>query len=163
MLAIIPNSFQPFANNNHTPVHAFGLDFNTGGFTHSIRFGYTKFRNQITDAVGGSPIFNPAPNLELAIGSDPDCLTPGADFFCSGPGFLAPQQTYQSNKQIKYDGSKAVSAHILRYGGGYNRIFGGGFASFLALAPAVGAGVGDCARYLSGAAGRSQQSAQLSR
>ncbi|MFZ0286580.1 MAG: carboxypeptidase regulatory-like domain-containing protein [Terriglobales bacterium] len=144
VLAIIPNSFQPFANNNHTPVHAFGLDFNTGGFTHSIRFGYTKFRNQITDAVGGSPIFNPAPNLELAIGSDPDCLTPGADFFCSGPGFLAPQQTYQSNKQIKYDGSKAVSAHILRYGGGYNRILGGGFASFLALAPAVGAGVGDC-------------------
>ncbi|MGO9124431.1 MAG: carboxypeptidase regulatory-like domain-containing protein [Terriglobales bacterium] len=145
VLAIIPNSFQPFANNNHTPVHAFGLDFNTGGFTHSIRVGYTKFRNQITDAVGGSPIFNPAPNLELAIGSDPDCLTSGADFFCSGPGFLAPQQTYQSNRQIKYDGSKAVGAHIIRYGGGYNRIFGGGFASFLALAPAVGAGVGDCA------------------
>jgi hypothetical protein len=145
VLAIIPNSFQPFANNNHTPVHAFGLDFNTGGFTHSIRFGYTKFRNQITDAVGSSPIFNPAPNLELAIGSDPDCLTSGADFFCSGPGFLAPQQTYQSNKQIKYDGSKAIGAHIVRYGGGYNRIFGGGFASFLALAPAVGAGVGDCA------------------
>jgi hypothetical protein len=145
VLAIIPNSFQPFANNNHTPVHAFGLDFNTGGFTHSIRFGYTKFRNQITDAVGGSPIFNPAPNLELAIGSDPDCLTSGADFFCSGPSFLAPQQTYQSNKQVKYDGSKAVGAHIVRYGGGYNHIFGGGFASFLALAPAVGAGVGDCA------------------
>jgi hypothetical protein len=145
VLAIIPNSFQPFANNNHTPVHAFGLDFNTGGFTHSIRFGYTKFRNQITDAVGGSPIFNPAPNLELAIGSDPDCLTAGADFFCSGPGFLAPQATYQTNKQIKYDGSKALGAHIIRYGGGYNRIFGGGFASFLALAPAVGAGVSDCA------------------
>ncbi len=145
VLAIIPNSFQPFANNNHTPVHAFGLDFNTGGFTHSIRFGYTKFRNQITDAVGGSAIFNPAPNLELAIGSDPDCLTSGADFFCSGPGFLAPQATYQSNKQIKYDGSKAIGAHIVRYGGGYNHIFGGGFASFLALAPAVGAGVSDCA------------------
>jgi len=145
VLAIIPNSFQPFANNNHTPVHAFGLDFNTGGFTHSIRFGYTKFRNQIADAVGGSPIFNPAPNVELAIGSDPDCLTSGADVFCSGPGFLAPQSTYQSNRQIKYDGSKAVGAHILRYGGGYNHIFGGGSASFLALAPAVGAGVGDCA------------------
>ncbi|HLW87954.1 MAG TPA: carboxypeptidase regulatory-like domain-containing protein [Terriglobales bacterium] len=145
VLAIIPNSFQPFANNNHTPVQAFGLDFSTGGFTHSIRFGYTKFRNQITDAVGGSNIFNPAPNLELAIGSDPTCLTAGADFFCSGPSYLAPQQTYQSNFQFKYDGSKAIGAHILRYGGGYNRILGGGFASFLALAPAVGAGVGDCA------------------
>ena len=144
VLATIPNSYQPFANNNHTPVHAFGLDFNTGTFTHSIRFGYTKFRNQITDAVSGSNIFNPAPNLELAIGSDPECLTSGADFFCSGPGFLAPQQTYQTNKQIKYDGSKVIGSHILRYGGGYNRIFGGGFASFLALAPAVGAGISDC-------------------
>lgn len=137
VLAYTPNSFQPFANENHTPVYAVGLDFNTGSFTHSIRFGYMKFRNGIVDAVTGTSIFNPAPGIELAIGSDPDCLTPGADFFCSGPSFLAPQQTYQSNHQIKYDGSKAMGAHILRYGGGWNRISGGGFASFLALAPAV--------------------------
>ena len=86
----------------------------------------------------------PLPGIELAIGSDPDCLTPGADFFCSGPSFLAPQQTYQSDHQFKYDGSKAVGKHILRYGGGLNHIFGGGFASFLALGPAVSANVGDC-------------------
>ncbi|MGA3348561.1 MAG: carboxypeptidase regulatory-like domain-containing protein [Candidatus Sulfotelmatobacter sp.] len=139
VLAIIPNSFQPFGNVNHTPVHAFGLDFNTGNYTHSIRFGYTKFRNGIVDATAGSTIFNPEPGLELAIGSDPDCLTSGADSFCSGPSFLAPQQTYQSDHQIKYDGSRAWGAHIIRYGGGFNHIFGGGFASFLALAPAVGA------------------------
>src|SRR5208282_2347323 len=36
VLAIIPNSFQPFGNVNHTPVHAIGLDFNTGPYTHSI-------------------------------------------------------------------------------------------------------------------------------
>ena len=144
VLAYIPNSFQPFANTNHTPVHAVGLDFNTGGFTHSIRFGYTKFRNQIVDAVAGSGIFNPAPGLELAIGDDPDCLTPGADFFCSGPNFLAPQQTYQSNHQIKYDGSKAWGSHIFRYGAGFNHIWSGGFASFLKLGPAVGSGVNDC-------------------
>jgi hypothetical protein len=144
VLAIIPNSFQPFGNVNHTPVHAAGLDFNTGGFTHSIRFGYTKFRNGIVDATAGTNIFNPAPGLELAIGADPDCLTSGADFFCSGPSFLAPQQTYQTDHQVKYDGSKAVGSHILRYGGGFNHIFGGGFASFLKLAPAVGAGVADC-------------------
>src|SRR6266478_6040797 len=70
----IPNTFQPFANNNHTPVHAVGLDFNTGSYTHSIRVGYTKFRNGITDAVTGSNILNPAPPLELAIGNDPLCL-----------------------------------------------------------------------------------------
>lgn len=144
VLAIIPNSFQPFANVNHTPVHALGLDFNTGPYTHSIRFGYTKFRNEIVDATAGSNIFDPLPGIELAIGSDPDCLTSGADFFCSGPSFLAPQQTYQSDHQIKYDGSRALGAHILRYGAGFNHIFGGGFASFLKLAPAVGAGIGDC-------------------
>jgi len=144
VLPYTPNSFQPFANVNHTPAHAIGLDFNTGGYTHSIRLGYTKFRNAIADAVTGSSIFNPAPNLELAIGTDPDCLTPGADFFCSGPNYLAPQATYQSDHQFKYDGSKAFGSHILRYGGGLNRIWGGGFASFLKLAPAVGSGVNNC-------------------
>jgi len=145
VLAFIPNSFQPFGNVNHTPDHAMGLDFSTGSYTHSIRFGYMKFRNGIVDAVSGTNIFNPAPGIELAIGSDPDCLTAGADSFCSGPNFLAPQQTYQTDHQIKYDGSKALGAHIFRYGGGFNHIFGGGFASFLALAPAVGSGIADCA------------------
>ncbi|MBV8894494.1 MAG: TonB-dependent receptor [Acidobacteria bacterium] len=144
VLAIIPNVFQPFANVNHTPAHALGLDFNTGHFTHSIRLGYTKFRNGIVDATAGTGIFDPLPNIELAIGSDPLCLTSGADFFCSGPSYLAPQQTYQSDHQIKYDGSRALGKHILRYGGGLNHIWGGGFASFLKLAPAVGAGITDC-------------------
>lgn len=142
--AIIPNSFQPFRSVNHAPVHAMGLDFSTGPYTHSIRFGYTKFRNGIVDAVAGSNILNPAPGIELAIGSDPDCITAGADSFCSGPSYLAPQQTYQSDHQFKYDGSRALGAHILRFGAGFNHIFGGGFASFLALGPAVSAGVSDC-------------------
>src|SRR5438128_3306048 len=47
----IPNTFQPFPINNHTPVDAVGLDFTTGSYTHSIRVGYTKFRNGIKDAV----------------------------------------------------------------------------------------------------------------
>jgi hypothetical protein len=133
----IPNAFQPFANNNHTPVHAGGVDFSTGSFTHSIRAGYTKFRNGITDAVTGTSIFNPAPALELEIGNDPICLNAGFSVFCSGPNFLAPQQTYQSNKQIKYDGSKTLHSHIVRYGFGYNHLQGGGFAKFLGSAPAV--------------------------
>ena len=144
VLATIPNSFQPFANRNNTPDHAVGVDFNTGGFTHSIRFGYMKFRNAIVDATAGTGIYDPLPNIELAIGTDPDCLTPSLDFLCSGPSYLAPQQTYQTNWQIKYDGSKAKGPHILRYGGGLNRIFGGGFASFLGLGPAVNANLGDC-------------------
>src|SRR5581483_11223263 len=139
VLPFIPNSFQPFANVNHARDHVVGIDFNTGSFTHSVRFGYTKFENGITDAVTGSSIFDPAPGIELAIGSDPNCLTAGADVFCSGPNFLAPQATMQSNHQIKYDGSKAVHNHILRYGVNYDHIQGGGFAKFLGTAPAVGA------------------------
>ena len=53
VLPFIPNSFQPFANVNHARDHVAGVDFNTGNFTHSIRFGYTKFQNGITDAVTG--------------------------------------------------------------------------------------------------------------
>ena len=64
--------------------------------------------------------------------------TPGANIFCSGPNFLAPQTTFQTDKQVKYDGSRTLGSHIIRYGFGYNRLLGGGLAEFLALAPAVG-------------------------
>jgi len=127
----VPNTFNPFANLDDTPVHVGGVDFTTGSFTHSFRAGYMKFRNGITDAVGGTSIFNPGGNVAIAIGSDPLCLTAGADSFCSGPNFLAPQKTFQTDKQIKYDGSKTIRSHILRYGIGVNRINGGGFAEFV--------------------------------
>lgn len=139
VLPFIPNSFQPFANVDHSRGHIVGVDFSTGAYAHSLRFGYTKFENGIADAVTGSTIFNPAPGIELAIGGDPNCLTAGADVFCSGPNFLAPQATMQSNKQIKYDGTTAYKNHIIRFGAGFNHIQGGGYAKFLALAPAVGA------------------------
>jgi len=138
VLPFIPNSFQPFANVNHSRDHIVGADFNTGNFTHSIRFGYSKFQNGITDAVIGSSIFNPAGAIELAIGQDPFCLTAGADDFCSGPNFLAPQATFQSNHQIKYDGSKPFKNHIFRFGAGLDHVHGGGFAEFLGSGPAVG-------------------------
>src|SRR6185295_405051 len=144
VLPFIPNSFQPFANVDHARGHLVGVDFNSGTFTHSIRFGYTKFQNGIQDAVTGSGIFDPAPGIELAIGADPNCLTAGQDVFCSGPNFLAPQATIQANHQIKYDGSKPFKNHIFRFGVGYNHIQGGGFAEFLGLAPAVGAPANSC-------------------
>ena len=134
----IPNSFQPFTNVNHTPVHAVGLDFNTGTFTHAFRFGFTKFRNGITDATQ-SGVFNPAPDLSITIGPDFTCLAGGVDAFCSGPNLLAPQETFQQNTQFKYDGSKVWGSHIIRYGFGYNHIQGGGFAKFFGLAPTVNA------------------------
>src|SRR3954451_6768413 len=151
VLPFIPNSFQPFANVNHARGHVVGVDFSSGSFAHSIRLGYTKFENGIADAVTGSNIFNPAPGIELGIGSDLNCLTAGADVFCSGPNFLAPQATMQSNKQIKYDGTKAYKNHIFRFGAGFDRIQGGGYAKSLGLGAAVGppnldpcAGGGNC-------------------
>jgi len=139
VLPFIPNSFQPFANVDHARDHVVGVDFNSGSFTNSVRFGYTKFQNGIKDAVTGSSIFDPAPGIELAIGGDQFCLTAGLDPFCSGPNFLAPQATMQSDHQIKYDGSKLFKSHIFRFGAGYNHLHGGGYAEFLGLAPAVNA------------------------
>src|SRR5579863_2804013 len=48
-----------------------------------------------------------------------------------------PQSTPQSDKQIKYDGSRTIGKHILRYGVDFNHIQGGGFASFFKLAPQI--------------------------
>jgi len=133
----IPNTFSPFSNVDNTPVYAGGVDFNTGSWTHSFRVGYLKFRNGIVDAVGGSNVFNPAPDLTLVVGNVSTSCTASGDLFCSGPNILAPQKTFQSNKQFKYDGSKTLGKHNIRYGVGVNRILGGGFASFFGLAPAV--------------------------
>jgi len=135
--AFDPQAFQPFANVDHTPSDAVGLDFTTGGFTHQVRFGYMKFRNGITDAVAGSNIFDPAPGIELAIGGDPFCVGNAFDPICTGPNLLAPQETIQQNYQTKYDGSKSVGSHIVRYGFTWNHIHVGGLAAFLALGPAV--------------------------
>jgi len=134
-----PDVYQPFGNGDHTKVYAVGTDFNTGAFSHSIRFGYTKFHNIIGDGSTLLPTSQDLiPGLAINIGNDLICLS-GIDNFCSGPNFLAPQQTYQSDKQVKYDGSRILGAHILRYGAAFNRLLGGGFASFVGTGPEVNA------------------------
>ena len=138
VVPFILNTFSPFLNRDHAQDHLVGLDWTTGKFTHSFRFEFLRFANQISDAVSGTGIYDPAPGIELAIGGDPFCLTGGADAFCSGANFLAPQVTQQHDLEFKYDGSTIRGNHVILYGGEINRILGGGFASFLALAPAVG-------------------------
>jgi len=133
----VPGTYQEFANVDNTPSFGGGLDITHGTWTHAFRVGYFKFRNGITDAVTGTNIINPAPDLALAIGNGRTSCTASGNLFCSGPNILAPQKTYQSNKQFKYDGTKVSGSHIIRYGVGVNRILGGGFASFFGLAPAV--------------------------
>ena len=146
----IPNTFQPFANVDHTPVYAAGVDFNTGAFTHQFRFGFTKFRNAITDASQNA--FNPLPGVAISIGPVANCLTGGADAFCSGANFLAPQQTFQQNTQFKYDGSRVLGSHIIRYGFGLNHIQGGGFAEFIGIQPIINSSTFDPAGPFAGGA-----------
>jgi hypothetical protein len=106
-----------------------GVDFNTGSFSHAIRFSYLKFQNQIIDATTGSTTL-PFANAHAE-------LFMGATGLIAGPNLLSPQSTPQSNHQIKYDGSKILGAHVIRYGISYNHIQGGGFASFFKNGPQV--------------------------
>ena len=129
-LASAQTDFQPFKNQDNTPSHGIGLDFNTGNFTHSVRFGYLKFHNVIGDAAQLSGAYDPIPSAYINITG----ISPG---FATGPNALAPQQTFQTDHQIKYDGSHLFGNHIVRYGIGYNGIRGGGFASFYGLAPRI--------------------------
>ena len=132
-------NYSIYSNRDNTPSHAVGLDWNKGAWSHSFRFGYLKFHNLIGGGTGSLPgSQNPVPG---------DGITFADTNFSSGPNFLAPQQTYQSNKQFKYDGSKVLGSHIIRFGATVNRILGGGFASFYGLGPAVTTYVNDVAAF----------------
>jgi hypothetical protein len=120
-------SFSFFANKDITRNTMVGGDFTTGSFTHSIRFEYLNFRNQIADAVRGSG--EPFADFPTAI------QFLGGGNLSTGPSADAPQTTPQTSHQVKYDGSKIVGTHIFRYGVAYNHIQGGGFAKFFNVAP----------------------------
>lgn len=121
-------NYSVYDNKDRTKTVAGGVDFNEGSFTHSFRAEYLKFVNVISDAVQGSSLpFAFVPN-EILLGSTG---------FETGPSFLAPQSTIQSDRQVKYDGSHVWGSHIIRWGIDYNRITGWTFASFFGLTPRV--------------------------
>src|SRR6266550_6161059 len=117
-----------YDNLDVTRNHVVGVDFNSGSFTHSIRFSYLKFQNQIVDATTGTSL--PFANIGAEIFM-------GASGLAAGPNLLAPQSTPQSNREVKYDGSKILVSHVIRYGVSFNHIQGGGFASFFKNGPEV--------------------------
>jgi hypothetical protein len=119
--------YQVYANRDYAQSHGIGADWNKGAWSHSFRFGYLKFHNLIGDGTQGASFYNPLPQDEI--------LFFDIGLQLSGPNLLAPQQTFQSDKQIKYDGSKVYKSHIFRFGAGFNDINGGGFASFFGNAP----------------------------
>jgi Carboxypeptidase regulatory-like domain len=125
----------PFQNINWTNVHVAGVDYTRARTTHSIRFGYVNFNNNIA-----SQEFPEFPFAKTGDGI-PYFLDVGE--YELGPNDLAPQQTYQDNFQSKYDGSWVVSNHTLRYGGEINRIVLGGFANFAGPLSITGAFTAD--------------------
>jgi hypothetical protein len=125
--------FQVYDNKDYTRIHVLGVDFNTGSFSHSFRYSFLKFQNQIKDATSGNPAL-PFSSTGLEIGDTTQSLF--------GPNLLAPQSTPQQNSELKYDGSKVLHSHTVRYGVSFNHIQGGGFADFFGTAPRVRFNVG---------------------
>jgi len=116
-----------YGNRDNTPGYAFGADFASGHFTHSFRGSYEKFHNLISDeTAGNTSLYNPIPSLAFYY---------SAQHLYSGPNYLAPQGTFQSDKQVRYDGSWTIGRHNVRYGYSLNRILGGGYAAFFGLSP----------------------------
>jgi len=117
---------QLYANRDNTPGIAGGADFVTGKFTHSFRGSYEKFHNLISDASNNPALYDPIPGFAINYSSQG---------LHTGPNDNAPQQTFQSDKQFRYDGSWSKGRQSIRYGASFNRILGGGFASFFGLGP----------------------------
>jgi len=139
------SGFQLYANRDNTPGLAYGANFQRGSFTHSFYGSYEKFHNLISDA--SQNVFN---------------LSPGINFqnvvqgLYTGANDLAPQGTFQSDKQFRYDGTWLKGRHSLKYGYSFNRIQGGGFAAFFGLAPRVRETSGTALANCGGVAGAGQ-------
>ena len=120
-------NFQLFTNRDNTYGVATGADFTKGRMTHSFRGSYEKFHNFIGDATAGnSSVYNPIPALTIYY---------AAQSIWTGPNPNAPQGTFQSDKQGRYDGTFVLGKHTFKFGGSVNRIQSAAFAAFYGLAP----------------------------
>ncbi len=109
-----------------------GVDYTRGRWTHGGRFSYLNFNNFIVDgnASAGTPVT-----------AHPDGVTPMrlqiVGQVTMGPDSLAPQSTFQDNKQTKYDGSYVWGKHTWSFGAEHNRIEQFVYANFFGLSPQV--------------------------
>ena len=118
------NPYQVYENRDNVPGIVGGADFTTGRFTHSFRVAFEKFHNLLQDGTAalGDSIYNPSsPTLGQVtlVGS-----------LNAGPNYLAPQGTFQTDKQFRYDGTWTKGAHTIKFGYDMNRLASGGFAAF---------------------------------
>ena len=116
--------YQLYQNRDNVPGLVGGADFTTGNFTHSFRGGYEKFHNLLQDgtAAAGSSIYNPS--------TGPDNQITLIGSLNAGPNYLAPQGTFQTDKQFRYDGTWTKRSHTIKFGFDMNRLASGGFADF---------------------------------
>ena len=121
-----PTFYELYTNRDNTYGFAGGVDFQHGHMTHSFRGSYEKFHNFIADHTqGNSSLYDPIAGFTLSYSG-------GVAF---GPNANVPQATYQSDKQLRYDGSWTKGAQIIRFGYSLNRILGGGFFAAYASSP----------------------------
>jgi hypothetical protein len=125
--------YSVYDGKNITRTQIGGLDFNTGAWSHSFRFGYLKTERNLTDATAGSglPLANYPLNIQM-----------GNTGFMSGANGFAPERVMQGDLQFKYDGSKIWGRHIIRYGVNVNRILAAGFVPLQSLTPYLFTNVG---------------------
>lgn len=128
--------FSIYDSHNVTRNHVAGADFSNGisnPFTHSIRFEFLATERRINDAVARRllPLFNVPVALQMG--------NSGLD---TGPIVFAPNIVLQSDYQVKYDGSRTIGPHLLRYGFDFNRFPFAGFLPFNSLAPIVSINIG---------------------
>jgi hypothetical protein len=117
------NPYQLYQNRDNVPGIVGGADFTSGKFTHSFRGGYEKFHNLLVDGTAGlTSIYNPS----TIVGS----LITLNGSINAGPNYLAPQGTFQTDKQFRYDGTWTKGAHTIKFGFDMNRLASGGFAEF---------------------------------
>jgi hypothetical protein len=125
--------FSVYGGKNLTRSHVAGFDFNTGSFSHSIRFGYLKTERDTVDGTRGSG---------LPLANSPLDIQMGNTGLLTGPSGIASWAILQSDHQAKYDGSKTVGSHIIRYGFDFNRIAAASFLPIQSLAPSLFTNVG---------------------
>lgn len=125
--------YSAYANRDNTWGMAYGADFAHGRFTHSFRGSYEKFHNFITDASSAAG-YNPF--TAKATGSIPVAYRYAGQIYF-GPNANAPQATYQSDKQLRYDGSFTAGTHNIRFGGALNRVQSGAYAAFYGIGPRI--------------------------
>jgi hypothetical protein len=119
------SSYSPFRYDNAGRNHGGGLDFTRGPYTHSIRFGYSRFANNtMLPDLSGVP--NPAPGLNVLVGP-----------MQTGPSERAFQNFIENYFQGRYDGSRPWKKHSFHFGGAINRISSGGTMPLGLFAPTV--------------------------